>query len=403
MGISDKPFQSVPFILEMNTTEYWLISAPGEKTCQQTFDKLNQATSKQQLSSNWKFHIPDLKVGTLDQLVGLSDDLGKLDNFVEQITRKVANYLGDVLEDQRDKLGENLLANGVDLATYVTQFRWDMAKYPIKQSLKNLSDIISKQVTQIEADLKTKANAYNSLKSNLQSIEKKQVGSLVTRNVADLVKKEHFVLDSEYLVTLLVVVPLANINDWNNKYEKLTDMIVPRSSQLIYQDNDHALLSVSCFHKVVDEFKQKARENKFLVRDFTYDEEQLKSGKNELTKLHTDKKKQFGPLVRWLKVNFGESFTAWIHVKALRVFVESVLRFGLPVNFQGMVLLPQKKQIKKLRETLNDLYFHLDSAGGMVGSDELPSGLAGLGQGEYYPYVYYKMNIDMVGSATSMN
>lgn len=56
-----------------------------------------------------------------------------------------------------------------------------------------------------------------------------------SRNVADLVKKEHFVLDSEYLVTLLVVVPLSNINDWNLKYEKLTDMIVPRSSQLIYQ------------------------------------------------------------------------------------------------------------------------------------------------------------------------
>ena len=122
-----------------------------------------------------------MKVGTLDQLVGLSDDLGKLDLFVEQITRKVANYLGDVLEDQRDKLVENLLANGVDLATYVTQFRWDMAKYPIKQSLKNLSDIISKQVSQIESDLKNKASAYNNLKSNLQSIEKKQTGSLVTR------------------------------------------------------------------------------------------------------------------------------------------------------------------------------------------------------------------------------
>ena len=63
------------------------------------------------------------QVGTLDQLVGLSDDLGKLDGFVEQITRKVANYLGEVLEDQRDKLGESLLANGVDLQTYVTCFR----------------------------------------------------------------------------------------------------------------------------------------------------------------------------------------------------------------------------------------------------------------------------------------
>ena len=68
-------------------------------------------------------------MGTLDQLVGLSDDLGKLDVFVEQITRKVSNYLGEVLEDQRDKLGENLLANGVDLATYVTQFRCPLNIY----------------------------------------------------------------------------------------------------------------------------------------------------------------------------------------------------------------------------------------------------------------------------------
>lgn len=52
-----------------------------------------------------------LQVGTLDQLVGLSDDLGKLDAYVEQCTRKVANYLGEVLEDQRDKLQENLMAN----------------------------------------------------------------------------------------------------------------------------------------------------------------------------------------------------------------------------------------------------------------------------------------------------
>lgn len=43
--------------------------------------------------------------------MGLSDDLGKLDAFVEQVTRKVASYLGEVLEDQRDKLQENLMAN----------------------------------------------------------------------------------------------------------------------------------------------------------------------------------------------------------------------------------------------------------------------------------------------------
>ena len=81
-----------------------------------------------------------------------------------------------------------------------------------------------------------------------------------------------------------------------------------------------------------------------------------------MTKLITDKKKQFGPLVRWLKVNFSECFCAWIHVKALRVFVESVLRYGLPVNFQAILLRPHKKSTKRLRDVLNQLYAHLDSS-----------------------------------------
>ncbi|PSN31288.1 V-type proton ATPase subunit C [Blattella germanica] len=381
-------------------TEYWLISAPGDKTCQQTWESMNNITSKQNnLSVNYKFHIPDLKVGTLDQLVGLSDDLGKLDNFVEQVTRKVAVYLGEVLEDQRDKLHENLQANNSDLPGYITRFQWDMAKYPIKQSLRNIADIISKQVGQIDADLKTKSTAYNNLKGNLQNLAKKQTGSLLTRNLADLVKKEHFILDSEYLTTLLVIVPKASFNDWHQGYEKLTDMIVPRSSQLVSQDADYGLFTVTLFKKVVDEFKLHARERKFVVRDFTYNEEELAAGKNEITKLTTDKKKQFGPLVRWLKVNFSECFCAWIHVKALRVFVESVLRYGLPVNFQAMLLHPNKKSTKRLRDVLNQLYGHLDSSavqgsGGAHDSVDIPG--LGFGQSEYFPYVYYKINVDMV-------
>ncbi|EEB10399.1 vacuolar ATP synthase subunit C, putative [Pediculus humanus corporis] len=492
-------------------TEYWLISAPGEKTCQQTWETMNNLTNKQNnLSVNYKFHIPDLKVGTLDQLVGLSDDLGKLDSFVDSITRKVAAYLGEVLEDQRDKLHENLMANNnsyhilntsiektgkinqsgnsshfkgriikcemnfikiihFSLLSYmsqpdpskyngflnlcskyfpkdgmppilcylynsvdaifrrkaffkeyyglalgnlarthflkivicqviITRFQWDMAKYPIKQSLRNIADIISKQIGQIDSDLKTKSNAYNQLKSHLQNMEKKQ--TLLTRNLADLVKKEHFILDSEYLTTLLVIVPRNNFPDWQGHYEKLTDMIVPRSSQLITQDNDYGLFTVTLFKKVVEEFKLHAREKKFVVREFTYNEEEMAAGKNEITKLVLDKKKQFGPLVRWLKVNFSECFCAWIHVKALRVFVESVLRYGLPVNFQAMLLQPNKKNTKRLREILNQLYGHLDSSAlqgsGHQDSVDIPG--LGFGQADYFPYVYYKINIDMVDS-----
>lgn len=107
--------------------------------------------------------------------------------------------------------------------------------------------------------MKQRMQAFNQLKTSLQSMEKKQTGSLLTRNLGDVVKKEHFVLDSEYLVTLVVVVSNACINDWFSKYEKVTDMVVPRSSQQIFQDDDYSLVTVTLFQRVVDEFKNKVR------------------------------------------------------------------------------------------------------------------------------------------------
>ncbi|KFP07692.1 V-type proton ATPase subunit C 1, partial [Calypte anna] len=371
-------------------TEFWLISAPGEKTCQQTWEKLNAATTKHNnLSTNSKFNIPDLKVGTLDVLVGLSDELAKLDAFVESVVKKVAQYMADVLEDSKDKVQENLLANG--------------GKQGQREHKTGSSDFctvsflfIFKGVNQIDNDLKARASAYNNLKGNLQNLERKNAGSLLTRSLADVVKKEDFVVDSEYLVTLLVIVPKSNYNDWVKQYETLAEMVVPRSSNVLFEDQDSYLCNVTLFRKAVDDFKHKAREFKFMVRDFQYNEEEMKADKEEMTRLSTDKKKQFGPLVRWLKVNFSEAFIAWIHVKALRVFVESVLRYGLPVNFQAMLLQPNQKTMKKLREVLYELYKHLDSSAAAIIDATMDIPGLNLSQQEYYPYVYYKIDCNLL-------
>ncbi|XP_005293177.1 V-type proton ATPase subunit C 2 isoform X2 [Malaclemys terrapin pileata] len=378
-------------------SEFWLISAPGDKVNLQALERMNTVTSKANLSSNNKFLIPDLKVGTLDALVGLSDELGKLDSFAESVIKKIAQYIGEVMEDSKDKVQENLLANGVDLISYLTRFEWDMAKYPIKQPLKNISEALAKQITQIETDLKSRTAAYNNIKGNLQSLERKTVGNLLTRTLADIVNKEDFVLNSEYLITLLVVVPKSNYAQWQKTYESLSDMVVPRSTKMIAEDTEGGLFTVTLFRKVMDDFKAKARENRFMVREFYFDEKELKCEKEEIMKLASDKKQQYGPLLRWLKVNFSEAFVAWIHVKALRVFVESVLRYGLPVNFQAMLLQPSKKSVKRLRDVLNAVFKHLDevaAASIMDMSMDIP-GLQ-LSNQEYYPYVYFKIDLSLL-------
>ncbi|XP_039086967.1 V-type proton ATPase subunit C 2 isoform X4 [Hyaena hyaena] len=379
-------------------SEFWLISAPGDKENLQALERMNAVTSKSNLSYNTKFSIPDFKVGTLDSLVGLSDELGKLDTFAESLIKRMAQSVVEVMEDAKGKVPENLLANGVDLTSFVTHFEWDMAKYPAKQPLASVVDTLEKQLAQIETDLKSRTAAYNTLKTNLENLEKKSMGNLFTRTLSDIVSKDDFVLDSEYLITLLVIVPKPSYTQWQKTYESLSDMVVPRSTKLITEDNEGGLFTVTLFRKVIDDFKTKAKENKFTVREFYYDEKEIKREREELSRLLSDKKQQYGPLLRWLKVNFSEAFIAWIHIKALRVFVESVLRYGLPVNFQAVLLQPHKKSsTKRLREVLNSVFRHLDqvaAASVLDASVEIP-GLQ-LSSHDYFPYVYFHIDLGLL-------
>ncbi|XP_029340587.1 V-type proton ATPase subunit C 2 isoform X1 [Mus caroli] len=389
-------------------SEFWLISAPGDKENLQALERMNNVTSKSNLSHNTKFAIPDFKVGTLDSLVGLSDELGKLDTFAESLIKRMAQSVVEVMEDSKGKAHETLLANGglkekmkclkIDLTSFVTHFEWDMAKYPAKQPLVSVVDTLAKQLAQIETDLKSRTAAYSVLKANLENLEKRSTGNLFTRTLSDIVSKEDFVLDSEYLITLLVIVPKSSFAQWQKTYESLSDMVVPRSTKLIAEDNEGGLFTVTLFQKVIEDFKVKAKENKFIVREFYYDEKEIKREREEMTRLLSDKKQQYGPLLRWLKVNFSEAFIAWIHIKALRVFVESVLRYGLPVNFQAVLLQPHKKSAtKRLREVLNSVFRHLDevaAASILDASVEIP-GLQ-LSNQDYFPYVYFHIDLSLL-------
>uniref|UniRef100_A0A3Q2H1N7 V-type proton ATPase subunit C n=1 Tax=Equus caballus TaxID=9796 RepID=A0A3Q2H1N7_HORSE len=378
-------------------SEFWLISAPGDKENLQALERMNTVTSKSNLSYNTKFMIPDFKVGTLDSLVGLSDELGKLDAFAESLIRRMAQSVVEVMEDAKGMAQENLLANGVDLTSFVTHFEWDMAKYPAKQPLVSVVDTVAKQLAQIETDLKSRMASYNTLKTNLENLERKSMGNLFTRTLSDIVSKEDFVLDSEYLITLLVIVPKQSYTQWQKTYESLSDMVVPRSTKLIAEDNEGGLFTVTLFRKVIDDFKTKAKENKFTVREYYYDEKEIKREREEMSRLLSDKKQQYGPLLRWLKVNFSETFIAWIHIKALRVFVESVLRYGLPVNFQAVLLQPKKSSAKRLREVLNSVFRHLDqvaAASILDASVEIP-GLQ-LNNQDYFPYVYFHLDLSLL-------
>lgn len=126
-------------------------------------------------------------------------------------------------------------------------------------------------------------------------------------------------------------------------------MLVDQISKII-QDDDFLLFNVTLFTKVVDEFCIKARDrsyefmcyrpfnHRFIVRDFKFDSLAIIRDREEFTKIATLEKEQWTNLLRLLKVNFGDMIGCAMHLKNVRVYVESVLRYGLPADFQVMII-----------------------------------------------------------------
>lgn len=112
------------------------------------------------------------------------------------------------LSYHQDRTEEALQANGKTMEGYLTSFKWDGAKFNVNASLEDLCmDVISK-VTDIENEMKKKVQLYNKSQGSLNFLEKQATGTLQVRSLDTLVKKEDFIVDSDFLQTVVVVVPL---------------------------------------------------------------------------------------------------------------------------------------------------------------------------------------------------
>ena len=158
-------------------------------------------------------------------------------------------------------------------------------------------------------------------------------GNLSNKSLTAIVNPSIMIQDSEYLETHLVAVPKQLTKDFIKSYETISPFIVPRSAELIEADNEYSLYAVTTFKKHGQEFVHKCREHKWTPRDFKYKEGGREEEEKEVEKVKKDERKVWGEALRLGRTAWGEAVMAWIHVLALRVFVETVLRYGLPLNF----------------------------------------------------------------------
>ncbi|KAK9508022.1 hypothetical protein O3M35_007773 [Rhynocoris fuscipes] len=379
--------------------EYWLISTPLEKNPDDGWKQLYSITTKVKTCEIFKFFIPVLKVGTLDTLLADSDNLSKLEMYLEGLLVRLANGMGTAYNiEETQRLRELFLVRGQNLYDYLVTFRWDVARFPTKQTIKSIADLALKQGSIIESEYKLKFQDYLAAKTAYEICQKNEQGSLLTRNLTDIIKKEDYISDSIYLSTVFVIVPKKLLGDWYNMYERFDETVVPKSSRIITEDPEYYLVGVTVFQKNISSFTENCRKFKFLVRQFKHDDQEEMKNKEKVEYNRLKKEALFQPLVNMLRHQFCEVYINYVHVKAARIFVESVLRYGLPPHFRTVLMIVGKKDVKKVRDILYHLYKHLDA---IVISDgdkvHLESGAAvGHNPADYYPYVTTRINTDII-------
>ncbi|SMN22338.1 similar to Saccharomyces cerevisiae YKL080W VMA5 Subunit C of the eight-subunit V1 peripheral membrane domain of vacuolar H+-ATPase (V-ATPase) [Maudiozyma saulgeensis] len=346
-----------------------------------------------------KFEVPEFKIGSLDTLIVESEELNKIDNQIGASIGKIIEILAGLNEANTNEY-KTIPINNVPVPEYLENFHWQTRKFKLDKDIKELISLISGESSQLDADVRATYTNYNNAKTNLVAAERKQTGDLSVRSLHDIVKPENFVLHSEHLTTILVAVPKALKGKFEESYETLAKNVVPGSASVLAQDSEYILYNVHLFKKNLQEFITSAREQKFVPREFNYSEElidELKKEHDSAASLEHSLRLQ---LVRLAKAAYIDVFMNWFHIKTLRVYVESVLRYGLPPHFNTKIIAVPPKMLNKCKTELITAFgflggnaFAVDKNGKISKDDSNLHQYASLVDTEYEPFVMYSVTL----------
>jgi len=354
--------------------------------------------------TTYPFAIPEFKVGTLDALVQQADDLAKLESGCKSVADKIADSLRSLLEGDEEKLQQQKVVENRPVENYLQSFQWNKVKYRADKPIAELIDTLQKEISAVDNDVKAKYTQYNNTKTSLATLQRSQTGNLSQKSLTAVLNPETLLRedDSEYLQQHLIAVPNVGVKDFLKSYETLTSMVVPRSAQLLAKDDEFQLFAVTVFKKHSAEFLHKCREHRWTPRDMKFTDGGRAAEEQELQKLQKDERNVWGEALRLGRAGYGDAVMAWIHVLTLRVFVETVLRYGLPLAFVCGLVKTDTKRAKKAKASLDSRFANL--GGNAVSRDKkgrpkaddggLQQDLAGLGgDSGYEPYVFYEFEI----------
>eukprot|EP00658_Telonema_sp_P-2_P055828 TRINITY_DN4437_c0_g1_i5.p1 TRINITY_DN4437_c0_g1~~TRINITY_DN4437_c0_g1_i5.p1 ORF type:complete len:216 (+),score=66.71 TRINITY_DN4437_c0_g1_i5:423-1070(+) len=209
------------------------------------------------------------------------------------------------------------------------------------------------------------------------------------RSINDIVRiwarrENEEVLNTEFLSTIFVAVPNSQVKTFYQTYWTMHEFVCPKSASVVADDAEFTLFAVTVFKRAADDFKLGCRKAKYIVRDLDGNSLENDGTQESVGQLQQALEQQKSSLVAMLTLQFSVCYVAWVHCKALRIFVESMLKYGLPPKFIPVLLAVDESREKQIRKRLSQIYTDLNSP---MEADAMDTGAL-----QYeYPYVSLKV------------
>ena len=351
-----------------------------------------------------------------DQLVRIADDLAKLDTNTFGILTRVArsimelqrkiqfdneNGFSDISPNKKfdpisapsleiyeaDEQGDKALS----LAEYLRKFKWDEKMQPIAKDMNELYNYFSREVQHQDEELRIASNSYTEAGNKVIALRRRNDGSLLVRNLDEVAsskmtqvtklkeynsskaKKDPIYVNTLNITTILVVVKTNIASNFEKNFNKDIDYVVPVPPQVLESDNDFTCYTVYLLRTNIDDYKTYCKENGWHVRDFNYDPDMKSKMEDVAFKTVEQYVDQSNHYAEHLQTTFTHLACCWIHVKALRVFAESVLLYGIPINFRAFLKHTTPKNIPKIHKELERVFNDGLSDGDKKDDDDDPA------------------------------
>lgn len=284
---------------------YFFISLPVDSRA----SAVNLLTHlKKQHLDVFKLNVPINHWSSFGAMIELTEQL-------DGLSRQVFDLFNKLLTVDRDLVKSPSFVKNVDLNNKIERFVWPSEKYP-RAALGDMFEMFVDELALIRKNFELRSANYDRSKRKMVDIKKRKNGTLKEVDLANIVEENE---DFEFLAYFYVLM------DRNRRFEDedIEDLIYVKE---VAGDEEQHLVQFLGLRSKREQIEKQLVERKYTVKHFEHFDE-------DVDRIAIDFSVVEKGYFTFIDTYLLESFDLLLCVKLTKLYVDSVLQYGLPNSY----------------------------------------------------------------------